>query len=894
MKQIILVDGSSYLFRAFHAMPFLSNSKGEPTGAVYGVINMLKRLEDDYKPTHMVVVFDAKGKTFRNDMYDKYKANRPPMPDELRTQIEAVHESVRAMGMPLLCVGGVEADDVIGTLAFQAAERGINAVIVSGDKDLTQLVNEHIQMVDTMKEVVYDRAGVEKKFGIPPELIIDYLSLVGDTSDNVPGVPKVGPKTAVKWLTEYGSLEGVLAHKEDIKGKVGENLRDNLEQLALSRKLVTLKCDVELESGLDDLAMGEEDEDALKSLFARMEFKNWLSELGGLESEETSEEFIETEYETILDVDHLDVWVERLKLAGEFAIDTETTSVNAMRADLVGISFSCEAGQAGYLPLTHSYENAPEQIPREVALEHLREVLEGDEYRKIGQNIKYDQTVFARHGIKLGGITFDTMLESYVLDSTGSRHDMDTLAIKHLGVKTIKFEEVAGKGKNQITFDKIPLEQAANYAAEDADITLRLHQKLHPRLEDTATLNKLFETIEMPLVPILSTIERNGVGIDVDMLIEQSHQITERTAELEAQAHNAAGEVFNIASPKQIQHILFDKLGLPIISKTAKGQASTAENVLHELAQDYELPKLILEHRGLSKLKSTYTDKLPNLVDPETGRIHTSYHQAVAATGRLSSADPNLQNIPIRTAEGRKIREAFVPDPGCKLVSIDYSQIELRIMAHLSGDPGLVQAFSTGQDVHRATAAEVFGIEPGQVTDDQRRHAKAINFGLIYGMSAFGLARQLGIDRSSAQDFVNVYFERYPGVRNFMDSIKEIAREQKYVETVFGRRLYLPEINAKNHVRRQYAERTAINAPMQGTAADLIKLAMIAVDQWISAEHPQVRLIMQVHDELVLEVPESDLEQVVEPIKQLMTSVAELHVPLEVEAGIGDNWAQAH
>ncbi len=893
MEQLILVDGSSYLFRAFHAMPYLHNSGGEPTGAVYGVINMLRKLETEYKPKHMVVVFDAKGKTFRNDLYDQYKANRPPMPDELRVQIEPVHVSVRALGLPLLCVPGVEADDVIGTLSRRAAAAGVKVIIVSGDKDLTQLVDEHVVMVDTMKDVTYDVAGVEEKFGVPPERIIDYLSLVGDASDNIPGVPKVGPKTAVKWLSQYRTLEGVVSHADEIKGKVGENLRNNLEQLELSRTLVTIKCDVELEQTDDTMRVREMDDETLRDLFGRLEFNTWLTELGGVPTQE-SESPESTEYETILTLDELDRWVEALRKAGSFAVDTETTAIDAMSAQLVGISFSDIPGHAAYLPLAHNYQGAPEQISRQVALDRLRPLLEDDSVGKIGQNIKYDQTIFVNHGLELQGIAEDTMLESYVLDSTATRHDMDSLAIKYLGHKTVKFQEVAGSGKDQVTFDKVSLDSAAFYAAEDADITLRLHRHLKPKLEAEPSLEKLFYEIEMPLVPILSRIERNGVLVDTDMLHRQSAELAQRIDALESQAHEVVGEVFNIASPKQIQHILFDKLGLPVISKTAKGQPSTAENVLQELAGDYELPRLILEHRGLSKLKSTYTDKLPLLVNRSTGRIHTSYHQAVAATGRLSSSDPNLQNIPIRTAEGRRIREAFVPEPGFTLVSIDYSQIELRIMAHLSEDAGLLKAFATGQDVHRATAAEVFGVPPDAVIDEQRRSAKAINFGLIYGMSAFGLARQLGIDRSSAQEYIDLYFDRYPGVKNFMDNTREQARGRKFVETVFGRRLYLPEINSRNYQRRQYAERTAINAPMQGTAADLIKLAMIAVDSWIRQENNGARIILQVHDELVLEVPDDQFNQVADVVQSLMTGVAELKVPLEVEVGFGGSWAKAH
>ena len=893
MDPLILVDGSSYLFRAFHAMPSLTNSHGEPTGAIYGVVNMLKKLLTDYRPTRLAVVFDAKGETFRSELFREYKANRPSMPEDLAGQIGDIHSAVRAMGLPLLCVEGVEADDVIGTLARQAADEGTDVVIVSGDKDLTQLVGGRITMVDTMKDARYDVDGVREKFGVPPELIIDYLSLVGDTSDNIPGVPKVGPKTAVKWLEEYGSLDGVIAHADEIKGKAGENLRANLEQLELSRRLVTIKCDVDVGQDYKALELAPRDEDALRELFARLEFKTWLSELGGA-APDPGEDAVEARYETVLSREELDAWVKRLEKSDLFAVDTETTSIDAMSAALVGISLSCEPGHAAYVPLAHDYDGAPAQLPMDAALDVLKPLLEDPVRRKVGQNIKYDMTVFANHGVALDGIAFDTMLESYVLDSTGSRHDMDTLAIKFLGYKTEKYEDVAGSGKNQVTFDKVDVERATHYAAEDADITLRLHRHLMPRLEEEPRLAALFRDIEMPLVPVLSRIERNGVRVDVDMLRRQSVELAERADAVELRAHNLAGEVFSIASPKQIQAILYDKLGLPVTAKTAKGQPSTAENVLQELAAEHELPALILEHRALAKLKSTYTDKLPELVNPRTGRIHTSYHQAVAATGRLSSSDPNLQNIPVRTTEGRRIREAFVADKGCRLVAADYSQIELRIMAHLSGDEGLKAAFAAGEDIHRATASEVFGAELDEVSDEQRRAAKAINFGLIYGMSAFGLGRQLGIDRASAQQYVDLYFERYPGVKAFMDRTREEARERRYVETVFGRRLYLPEINSANFQRRQYAERTAINAPMQGTAADLIKMAMIEVDRWIRDESPEVRIILQVHDELVLEVPEGDVEAVIDAVKPMMSGVAELAVPLVVEAGSGPNWAEAH
>ncbi len=892
-KQLILVDGSSYLYRAFHALPSFSNSTGEATGAVYGMVNMLRRLMKDHSTKHFAVIFDAKGKTFRDDIYSEYKANRPPMPGDLRSQIERVHEVVRAMGIPLLEVPGVEADDVIGTLAIQGQEQNFEVLMVSGDKDLAQLVDHQVKMVDTMREVTYDRDGIEKKFGVPPEMIIDYLALVGDTSDNVPGVPKVGPKTAVKWLHEYGTVDSLVEHADEIGGKIGENLRASVDQLPLSQQLVTIKCDVELKEKPGDLLLGEPDEAALRDLFATLEFKTWLKELGGLDKEKSGQEKV-TNYELVTSKTQLNVWIKRLKKADVFAFDTETTSLDAMRAELVGLSFSDAPGQAAYVPVAHDYEGVPKQLSRDDVLSKLKPLLEDPKQKKVGQNLKYDHMVLCHCGIDMQGIEYDTMLESYVIDSTATRHDMDSLALKYLGHKTISFEEVTGKGKAQVTFDKVPLEKATDYASEDADVTLKLHHVLWPKLEAEPTLKKLFQTVELPLLTVLSRIEQNGVRVDADMLHQQSQELAASIEALESKAHDLAGQVFNIGSPKQIQEILFDKLQLPVISKTPKGQPSTAENVLQELAVDYELPDVILEYRGLSKLKSTYTDKLPELINPRTNRLHTSYHQAVAATGRLSSADPNLQNIPVRTAEGRRIREAFVPADGCQLVSVDYSQIELRIMAHLSKDEGLVRAFAEGADVHRATAAEVFGVTPKKVTDDQRRSAKAINFGLIYGMSAFGLARQLKIDRSSAQKYVNLYFERYPGVKRFMDETRALAHERKYVETVYGRRLYLPEINSSNHVRRQYAERTAINAPMQGTAADIIKLAMLKVDEWILQKKVDTKVILQVHDELVLEVRKSAIKKVTKELPGLMTSVADLSVPLEVDLGIGNNWAEAH
>ncbi len=893
-KRIVLVDGSSYLYRAFHAMPNLANSKGEPTGAVYGIVNMLRRLLREQDTPYFVVVFDAPGKTFRDRLYTEYKANRPPMPDDLRSQIEKVHAVIKALGLPLLSISDVEADDVIGTLARAASNHDMEAFIVSGDKDLAQLVGPGVTMCDSMKDVIYDEQGVQEKFGVPPDRIIDFLALVGDTSDNIPGVPKVGPKTAARWLMDYGSLDALVDQADSVSGKVGENLRASLDQLALSRELATIKCDVPLEHGPDALMVSAPDDEALRKLYADLEFKTWLSELGGLnESTDVAEE-VHGRYETILDKKTFKKWVDKLAKAPVFAFDTETTSIDAMQARLVGVSFAVEAGESAYVPVGHDYLDAPAQLTRDEVLEALRPILEDPQRAKLGQNLKYDCTVLHNHGVNLEGIRFDTMLESYVLDSTGSRHDLDTLALKYLGHKTIHYEDVAGKGKGQLSFNQVPLEQAGPYAAEDADISLRLHDALYPRLEKESAQASLFERIEMPLVPVLSKIERTGVRVDCDMLATQSRELSERIQALEVLAHKEAGGPFNIASPKQIQEILFDRLELPVLSKTPKGQPSTAESVLAELADQHELPRLILEHRGLSKLRSTYTEKLPTLVNPRTGRVHTSYHQAAVATGRLSSSDPNLQNIPVRTAEGRRIREAFVPEPGYRLVAADYSQIELRIMAHLSADEGLLNAFAKGEDVHRATAAEVFGVALDAVSGDQRRSAKAINFGLIYGMSAFGLARQLGIDRGQAQDYINLYFERYPGVRTFMDATRLQVREKKFVETVFGRRLFLPDISSSNHARRQGAERAAINAPMQGTAADLIKLAMLAVDEWLTKENHDARIIMQVHDELVLEVPEADVKAVGKKLAVLMSEVAELAVPLKVDVGTGSNWAEAH
>ncbi len=894
---LVLVDGSSYLFRAYHALPPLTNSRGQATGALVGVINMLRRLIDEHRPAHIGVVFDAPGKTFRDDLYDQYKANRPPMPDDLREQIDPLHRWIRAMGLPLLVVPDVEADDVIGTLATQASESGMQTLISTGDKDLAQLVDERVTLVNTMNDSYLDRDGVVAKFGVPPERIIDYLTLVGDSVDNIPGVPKCGPKTAVKWLQAYGSLDEVMAHADEIQGKVGENLRASLEQLPLSRELVRIRLDLDLELAPDGLRPGEPDQAALREIYQWIESERLLATLddaGDSPAESAPAAAAGQDYETILDWPQFDIWMKRLENAELIALDTETTSLDYMRAELVGLSFAVQPGQAAYLPLAHDYPGAPEQLDREAVLKRMRPLLENPKRPKVGQNLKYDMGVLANAGIELAGIAFDTMLESYVTDSTATRHDMDSLAKKYLDWSTIKYEEVAGKGAKQLGFDQVPLETAAPYAAEDADVTLRLHQRLWPELERDATLSRLLREIEMPLVPVLSRMERAGVRIDSAMLAAQSKQLAERMHELEQSACEQAGHSFNLGSPKQIGEILFNEQGLPVKAKTPKGAPSTAESVLQELAEEFELPRLILEHRGLSKLKSTYTDRLPEQVNPRTGRVHTSYHQAVAATGRLSSSDPNLQNIPVRSEEGRRIRQAFVPEDGYRMLAADYSQIELRIMAHLSGDEGLVAAFAAGADIHKATAAEVFGVALDKVSAEQRRSAKAINFGLIYGMSAFGLARQLGIERGAAQEYVDLYFQRYPGVKAFMERTRTQAREQGYVETVFGRRLYLPEINARSGQRRAAAERTAINAPMQGTASDIIKIAMREVDAWIQKEQPDLRMIMQVHDELVFEIRPDQFESIQNEIRTRMQAAAELRVPLVVDIGVGNNWEQAH
>jgi DNA polymerase-1 len=902
---LVLVDGSSYLYRAFHAMPSLTTSGGANTGAVRGVISMLRRLQKDYPDSTIAVVFDAKGKTFRDDLYDQYKANRPPMPEELREQVEPIHSIVRAMGLPLLCEPGVEADDVIGTLARQAAEDGCQVVVSTGDKDMAQLVNEHVTLVNTMTETVLDEAGVEARFGIPPALIIDLFALMGDKVDNIPGVPGVGEKTALALLQGVGGLNDIYDSLEQIEGlsvrgakSLGAKLEKERDKAFLSYQLATIATDLDLSLAYRDLANATPDREALLGLFRDLEFKSWFEELdragAGDDGPAAAGDVPAVAHDTVLNEAALSTWLERLRAAPLFAFDTETTSLNYMEADIVGVSFAVEAGTAAYVPLAHSYPGAPQQLDRDTVLAALKPLLEDPALKKVGQNLKYDASVLARAGITLRGIAFDTMLESYVLDSTASRHDMDSLALKYLGRSTTHFEDVAGKGAKQITFDQVGIDEAAAYAAEDAEVTLALHDALWPKLVALPTLRSVFESIELPLVPVLSRMERRGALLDEDRLWEQSRELGQRLQALEEEAHNLAGEVFNLGSPKQLGEILFNKLGLPVVKKTPKGAPSTAEEVLQELALDYPLPQLLLEHRSLAKLKGTYTDKLPALINPETGRVHTSYHQAVTATGRLSSSDPNLQNIPIRTAEGRRIRQAFVAPDGYRIVAADYSQIELRIMAHLSADDGLLEAFRENLDVHSATASEVFGVALDAVSSEQRRKAKAINFGLIYGMSAFGLARQLHLDRGEAQRYIDVYFERYPGVHEYMERTRALAHEQGYVETLFGRRLYLPEINARNKMRQQAAERTAINAPMQGSAADIIKKAMITVEQWIEAEAVDARMIMQVHDELVLEVADAQLDPVRAELCQLMGDAAELAVPLIVEAGWGDNWDQAH
>lgn len=921
---LILVDGSSYLYRAYHAFPPLTNSAGEPTGAMYGVLNMLRSLVMQYKPSHVAVVFDAKGKTFRDELFAEYKSHRPPMPDDLRAQVEPLHQMVEAMGLPLLVVQGVEADDVIGTLALQAEKEGRAVLISTGDKDMAQLVTPNITLINTMNNTILGPEEVVEKYGVSPNLIIDFLALMGDSSDNIPGVPGVGEKTALGLLQGIGGMDDIFANLDKIAGlsfRGAKTLADKMEQhkdvAYLSYKLATIKTDVELDKTCVALSVKEPDTEKLHELFSRYEFKRWLSDLangdwlvakgkkltstGNNESSPSEDKSVSAtlssdHYQTIFDQKSFDEWIEKLKKAPVFAFDTETDSLDTLTANLVGMSFAVTAGDAAYLPLGHDYLDAPEQLDRDAVLAALKPLLEDSHLLKIGQNIKFDRGVLARYDIELQGIAYDTMLESYVLNSVAGmgRHDMDSLAERHLNHKTTTFEDIAGKGKNQLTFNQVPVEQAAMYAAEDADVTLLLHQVMWPQLEKAPALEKVFLKTEMPLVMVLSRMERTGVLIDSNILAEHSKEITARLGELEKEAHELAGEAFNLASPKQLQAILFEKLQLPVIKKTPGGAPSTNEEVLEELADNHVLPKVILEHRGLAKLKSTYTDKLPQMVHPLTKRVHTSYHQAVTATGRLSSRDPNLQNIPVRNDEGRRIRQAFVAPEGYRIMAADYSQIELRIMAHLSQDQGLLKAFAEGQDIHRATAAEVFGLPLEQVTSEQRRSAKAINFGLIYGMSAFGLSRQLGIPRGEAQRYMDLYFERYPGVLAYMERTRKQAEEQGYVETLDGRRLYLPDIKSRNGMRRKAAEREAINAPMQGTAADIIKKAMIAVDDWIISEDPKVRMIMQVHDELVFEVHESELEHAEQKIRELMEKSLVLDVPLKVDVGTGDNWDQAH
>ncbi|QBP73963.1 DNA polymerase I [Herbaspirillum huttiense] len=918
-KTLLLVDGSSYLYRAFHALPDMRNAEGAPTGALYGIINMLRRLRNDYPASYVACVFDAKGKTFRDDLYPDYKATRKSMPEDLALQIEPIHAAVRALGWPILMVEGIEADDVIGTLSVQATAAGLDTIVSTGDKDMAQLVNEHVTLVNTMSNEVLDIAGVTAKFGVPPERIVDYLSLIGDTVDNVPGVEKCGPKTAVKWLSAYGSLDGVMANADKISGVVGENLRKALDWLPQGRVLVTVKTDCDLsehmKSILESLTMQPVDKEVLKDLFTRYNFRTWLRELGegseptaaktplvgasaaaALEAPAQGGLFApapKVEYETVFTDAQLDQWIATINAAELTAVDTETTSLDAMQAELVGISLCCEPGRAAYIPVAHNYQDAPEQLSREHVLAKLKPWLEDASKPKLGQHLKYDSHIFANYGVRLAGVKHDTLLESYVFESHRP-HDMDSLAARHLERKTITYAEVCGKGASQIGFNEVAIERATEYAAEDAEVTLALHHAMWPQIEHDDKLRFIYEKIEVPTSVVLQKIERNGVLIDSERLGQQSHDLGKRMLEIEQQAYDLAGQPFNLNSPKQLGEILFGKLELPVVKKTASGAPSTDEEVLQKLAEDYPLPKVLLDYRGLAKLKSTYTDKLPKMINPATGRVHTNYAQAVAVTGRLSSNEPNLQNIPIRTPEGRRIREAFVAPEGCVIVSADYSQIELRIMAHISEDENMLKAFANNEDIHKATAAEIFGIAPEQVESEQRRYAKVINFGLIYGMSAFGLAGNLGIERSAAQMYIDKYFMRFSGVKRYMDETRLQAKARGYVETVFGRRLWLPEINSPNGPRRQGAERAAINAPMQGTAADLIKLAMIAVQDWLESTGMKSRMIMQVHDELVLEVPQEELAVVREKLPELMKNVAELKVPLLAEVGIGKNWDEAH
>ncbi|MGV8893741.1 MAG: DNA polymerase I [Burkholderiaceae bacterium] len=911
-KTLLLVDGSSYLYRAFHALPDLRNTEGAPTGAMYGMINMLRRLRHDYPAAYMACVFDAKGKTFRDDLYPQYKAQRAAMPEDLVRQIAPIHEATRAMGWPILMIEGIEADDVIGTLAVEAVKHGFDTVISTGDKDLAQLVNDHVMLINTMSNEKLDHAGVVAKFGVPPERIVDYLSLIGDTVDNVPGVSKVGPKTALKWLAEYDSLEGVMQNAANIKGAVGENLRTVLDWLPQAKVLVTVKTDCDLSAQMknipESLQQLPEDREAMLALFSRYGFKSWLRELSSQLSDQVGHSAaptgpnavassapatVEKQYETVLTEADLERWLATISAATLTSLDTETTSLEPMLARLVGISLCCEPGIAAYIPLAHCYQDAPPQLSTEFVLSRLQPWLEDASQNKVGQNLKYDSHVFANHGVTLRGICHDTLLESYVFESH-KPHNMDSLALRHLNHKTISFADVCGKGASQICFDQVEIGVATEYAAEDADITLQLHQAMWPEVEADVGLTFIYEKIELPTAVTLQKIERNGVLIDAELLGKQSNQLGKRMLELEQKAYEFAGQPFNLNSPKQLGEIFFDKLKLPVVKKTPSGAPSTDEEVLQKLAEDYPLPKVLLEYRGLAKLKSTYTDKLPKMVNPQTGRVHTNYAQTVAVTGRLASNDPNLQNIPIRSVEGRRIREAFIAPAGSVIVSADYSQIELRIMAHLSDDANMLRAFAAGEDIHRATAAEIFGVTPLEVSSEQRRYAKVINFGLIYGMSAFGLAGNLGIERAAAQQYIDKYFARFSGVKRFIDDTKLEAKSRGYVETVFGRRLWLPEINSPNGPRRQGAERAAINAPMQGTAADLIKLAMVAVQDWLEQDRMQSLMIMQVHDELVLEVPQTELAIVRDRLPAIMAGVAKLKVPLTAEVGVGNNWDEAH
>ena len=897
---LVLVDGSYYLFRAYHAMPPLTNTAGEPTGVIFGVINMIKKHLVEGGPDYFAVIFDAKGKSFRNDLYKEYKANRPAMPEDLSVQIKPLHNLIRALGIPLLVVKDVEADDVIATLAKQAAKRKIKTIISTGDKDLAQIVDQNIHLINTMSDVRLDPNGVKDKFGVPPEKIIDYLTLIGDSVDNIPGVPKVGPKTAVKWLNEFGCLDQIVNNADKIKGKVGENLREFLPKIPLTKELITLKYDVDLDIRPEDLVISEADNVALLEIYNKWNFTTWLSQLkqetnadkklkGGQAPQSNK-----SKYETIFTLSELDLWIEKLEHADLISIDTETTSLDYMKAEIVGISFSVSKNNAAYIPLQHNYVGAPVQLSLQDTLEKLKPILEDKTKKKVGQNLKYDKEVFANYNINLQGIEHDTMLASYVVNSTATRHNLDALALNYLNTKTIRYEDVAGKGAKQIPFSQVTIEKAAPYAAEDAEIVTQLHDVLISELKKTPTLEKIYNEIEIPLLSVLCRIERNGVTIDPKMLKKQTADLKNKMLEIETKAHNLSKESFNISSPKQIQSILYDKLNLPVLAKTPKGQPSTAEPVLQELSEQFELPKLILEYRSMSKLCSTYTEKLPQMINNKTGRVHTSYHQAVAATGRLSSSDPNLQNIPIRTEEGRKIRQAFIAPKDYVIVAADYSQIELRIMAHLSKDKGLLTAFEKGLDVHKTTAAEVFAIDIQKVTKDQRRAAKAINFGLIYGMSAFGLAKQLGIERNDAKQYIDLYFNRYPDIKNFMDLTRNKAKQNGFVETVYGRRLYLPEINSKNAAQRQYAERTAINAPMQGTAADIIKNAMIDIDDWLNKTNFDAKMLMQVHDELVFEVHADKLEKFIKEVEARMVKNNCLAVSLEIDVGYGNNWDEAH